>query len=195
MAPIDDPDESGRRSRAKSLSQRSLTSSPSPARMDRTDGSTHVITASALKEELNLVSATDENEVVFHLRGSLPHALFMDCTHDNEMPYQKRMPADYLSNAAVAAFASCAVGSVRGYDELTPYHLNVVTEGRKYSPPDPHAGITEAKRTLNQLHFLMGQKGYSEIHVHQENDFILVYRQNPMNHSGFLLVARTAFNG
>jgi len=65
----------------------------------------------------------------------------MDCTHDNETPYQKRTAEDTLSNAAVVCMTNCACGSVRGYDEIVPELLNVVTEKRKYRIPDMEDGI------------------------------------------------------
>jgi glycogen debranching enzyme len=66
-----------------------------------------------------------------------PHALLMDCTHDNETPMQRRTAQDTLSNAALVAMASCAVGSVMGYDYLVPKHLNVVSESRLYATLNP----------------------------------------------------------
>ncbi|CAG8499340.1 1617_t:CDS:10 [Racocetra fulgida] len=66
------------------------------------------------------------------LVGSNPHALFMDCTHDNETPHQKRTAEDSLSNGALVAMSSCAVGSVKGYDEIYPMTVDLVNETRPY---------------------------------------------------------------
>ncbi|OBZ85799.1 Glycogen debranching enzyme, partial [Choanephora cucurbitarum] len=128
--------------------------------------------------------------------GSMPRALFMDCTHDNETPLQKRTPQDALPNAAVVAFSDCAVGSVKGYDETYPRLLDIVNEKRKYNP-EPHreAGLVEAKHKLLNLHIKMCLEGYHEVHVHQENDFLLVHRQHPGSHDGYLMISRTAFPG
>jgi glycogen debranching enzyme len=41
----------------------------------------------------------------------------------------------------------------------------------------------------------MAAKGFTEIHVHQENDYISVHRINPITQDGYLLIARTAFRG
>jgi glycogen debranching enzyme len=84
---------------------------------------------------------SDNEEVVVDVRGSAPHALFMDCTHDNETPHQKRTAEDTLPNAALVAMSNCAIGSVKGYDEVVPELLNVVTETRKYRLPEPYEGI------------------------------------------------------
>lgn len=94
----------------------------------------------------------------------------MDCTHDNETPMQKRIAEDTLANAALVCMSVSAAGSVYGYDQLVPKHLNVVKEKRHYAIPGYHGkqGITPVKRYLQSLHFLMGQQGYTEIHVHQE---------------------------
>ena len=80
-------------------------------------------------------------DVVVSIRGSTPHALFMDCTHDNETPHQKRTAEDTLPNAAIVAMTCCAVGSVKGYDELVPTLLDVVHERRKYRVPSWNEGI------------------------------------------------------
>ncbi|CAO3625433.1 unnamed protein product [Cunninghamella echinulata] len=126
-------------------------------------------------------------------RGSLPRALFMDCTHDNETPLQKRLPQDALPNTAVVAFSDCATGSVKGYDELYPKLLDIVSEQRHYLPPDTSVGIVEVKHKLQKLHLDMALNGYREVHVHQENDYLLVHRQRPGSQDGYLLITRTAF--
>lgn len=50
---------------------------------------------------------------------------------------------DALSNAALVAAAACGIGSVRGYDELVPQTLNVVTEKRLYSIYDGNGKFTK----------------------------------------------------
>lgn len=205
---IEDPDESGRKTPLKSraLSRRRsnyFKNSISDKKDDmivapnisESNGSSnqrkqkHIVRSNQKLPEVN-----DNQEVVFRLEGSAPHALFMDCTHDNEMPNQKRTVEDTLSTAAIVSMTDSAVGSVKGYDELVPYHLNIVEENRKYEDPSKKRGITQAKRRMLHLHYLMGQKGYTEIYVHQEADFVTVSRQNPVTHHGYLLIARTAFH-
>ncbi|RKO90442.1 glucanotransferase domain of glycogen debranching enzyme-domain-containing protein, partial [Blyttiomyces helicus] len=139
-----------------------------------------------------------DEELIVNVQGSTPHALFMDCTHDNETPHQRRTAADTLPNAAVVAMANCAVGSVKGYDEIVPELLNVVTETRKYRVPAVEEGIIHGKpilsaSTLYGLHARMAREGYTEIHVNQEHDFISIHRVHPITHDGYLLIARTAF--
>ena len=82
-----------------------------------------------------------QEDLVIHVRGSPPHALFMDCTHDNETPHQKRTAEDTLPNAAIVAMSACAIGSTKGYDEIVPELLNVVTETRKYHNAESFEGI------------------------------------------------------
>ena len=59
-------------------------------------------------------------------------AILYDCTHDNETPSQKRQPQDALPNAAVVCMTNSSIASTRGYDELIPRQLSVVTERRLY---------------------------------------------------------------
>ncbi|OII76834.1 glycogen debranching protein [Cryptosporidium andersoni] len=59
-------------------------------------------------------------------------ALFFDCTHDNETPSEIRTPVDTLPTAALVASAACALGSTRGFDELVPHNISVVSERRLY---------------------------------------------------------------
>ncbi|KAG0299304.1 hypothetical protein BGZ98_010155, partial [Dissophora globulifera] len=129
------------------------------------------------------------------LSGSHPHALFMDCTHDNETPNQKRRAEDTLSNAGIVCMTSCAIGSVKGYDELYPSLLNLVTEKRHYKTyKDPmDVGICSVKATLNKLHTDLALQGYEEAHVHHENEYIIVHRQQPTTLKGYILIAHTSF--
>ncbi|KAF9301462.1 hypothetical protein BGZ74_006694 [Mortierella antarctica] len=129
------------------------------------------------------------------LTGSHPHALFMDCTHDNETPHQKRRAEDTLSNGALVCMTSCAIGSVKGYDELYPTLLNLVTEKRHYiTYKDPMSvGITSVKAQLNRLHTLLALEGFDEAHVHHENEYIIVHRQQPGTLKGYILIAHTSF--
>jgi len=87
------------------------------------------------------------------LQGSAPHALFYDLTHDNESPLHKHS----------------ATGSVKGFDEIYPKLLNIVSDNRKYEL-SATGGISKVKRLLNHLHTEMALEGYDEGHVHQEND-------------------------
>lgn len=79
------------------------------------------------------------------VKGSRPHALFMDCTHDNPTPMQKRTGQDTLSTAALVAMSVSAVGSVRGFDHLVPKLLDLVKEGRLYARDLPwHSGMCKS---------------------------------------------------
>ncbi|KAI9263123.1 glucanotransferase domain of glycogen debranching enzyme-domain-containing protein [Phascolomyces articulosus] len=126
--------------------------------------------------------------------ASPPRALFMDCTHDNQTPFQKRTAQDTLPNAALVAFSDCATGSVKGYDEIYPYLLDVVEEKRLYSTFLQHpVGIVDFKAQLQKLHLSMSLEGFTEVHVHHEGDYIMVHRQHPETHEGYLLIAHTSF--
>lgn len=124
------------------------------------------------------------------VRSSNIHALFMDCTHDNEPPAQKRTVEDTLPNAALVAMCACAVGSVMGYDEGYPKLLEIVTESRQYTFG---GGISKIKNILYDVHTQMGQDNAEEMHVHHEGQYITVHRINPRTGEGWFLIARTKF--
>lgn len=151
--------------------------------------------------------------VVTPLQGSNPHALFFDLTHDNESPMHKRTAEDALATGALVTFSACAVGSNNGFDDLYPKLLDIVGEKRKYQL-SREGGIRPVKRVLNHLHTEMMIGGYTEGHVHQENDvcqactlfaliseltftlqYIVISRVNPTTQKGYVLIAHTAFAG
>lgn len=138
-------------------------------------------------------------ELIKAVTASPVHALFMDCTHDNETPTQKRTPEDTLPNGALVGMCDCGIGSVMGYDEIYPKLLNLVTEPRAYSPPPPKLdektpGIGMVKSLFNRIHEEMGRDGFTEMHVHHEGEYITVHRVHPKTHKGYFLIAHTAYS-
>lgn len=148
-------------------------------------------------------SRINEPERVHRIRQSPIHALFTDCTHDNEVPAQKRDARDTLPNAALVDMCASAEGSVMGYDEIYPKHLDIVQETRTYvstnldksSKTRGQSGIGQTKKLLNQLHTLMGQQGFDETFIHHEGEYITVHRVHPLSRKGYFLAAHTAFPG
>ncbi|KAK8216749.1 bifunctional 4-alpha-glucanotransferase/amylo-alpha-1,6-glucosidase [Zalaria obscura] len=143
-------------------------------------------------------------EAVHKIRPSEVHALLMDCTHDNEMPAQRRDARDTLSNGALVAMCASAVGSVFGYDEVYPELIELVHEKRPYTSPYSNMstvhigagpGVGSIKRLLNQLHTIMGKDGYDETHIHHDGEYITVHRLHPKSRKGYFLIAHTAFPG
>ncbi|SPQ18522.1 52d3b593-4ab6-48fa-90fe-d7bacb49fd56 [Thermothielavioides terrestris] len=131
-------------------------------------------------------------------------ALFMDCTHDNEVPAQKRDARDTLPNAALVSMCATAIGSVMGYDEIYPRLVDLVRETRLYESEasrfpvtvgEGKGGISGVKKLLNQIHTLMGMDGYDETHIHHEQEYVTVHRVHPGSRKGYFLIAHTAFPG
>ncbi|KAL8851746.1 MAG: hypothetical protein Q9221_003356 [Calogaya cf. arnoldii] len=149
-------------------------------------------------------SLAETTETVHNIRESPVHALFMDCTHDNEVPAQKRDARDTLPNAALVNMCACATGSVMGYDEIYPKLIDLVSEPRLYqSSFSDHeviigagrGGIGRIKKLLNQIHTSMGRHGYDETFIHHEGEYITVHRMHPKTRKGYFTVAHTAFPG
>lgn len=142
-------------------------------------------------------TALPRPSIITPLQGSAPHAVFYDVTHDNESPAHKRTAEDALSTGALVTFTRAAIGSNKGFDDLYPKLLNLVTDTRMYSVTGPadEQGIGRVKRVLNHLHAEMMMGGYEEGHVHEEGQYIMFHRVHPTTHKGYLLVAHTAFPG
>jgi len=145
-----------------------------------------------------------QREIVRRIRQTPVHALFMDCTHDNEVPAQKRDARDTLPNAALVSMCASATGSVMGYDEIYPKLVDLVHETRLYTSPSStkhvevgggEGGIGGIKKLLNQIHTLMGKDGYDETHIHHEDEYITVHRVHPESRKGYFLIAHTAYQG
>lgn len=146
-------------------------------------------------------------ERIHRIRQTPVHALFMDCTHDNQVPAQKRDARDTLPNATLVDMCACATGSVMGYDEIYPSYVDIVQDKRLYF--SPYSGQTEKKiairtgpggiggikKLLNQIHTLMGIDGYHETHTHLEGEYITVHRVHPTSRKGFYAIAHTAYPG
>ncbi|KAI0898190.1 glycoside hydrolase family 13 protein [Annulohypoxylon nitens] len=144
-------------------------------------------------------------EVLRRIKPVTVQALFMDCTHDNEVPAQKRDARDTLPNAALVCMCASSTGSVMGYDEIYPKLVDLVNETRLYTSESSSSkevkigggkgGIGGVKKLLNEIHTLMGKDGYDETHIHHEEQYITVHRVHPESRKGYFLIAHTAYPG
>ncbi|KAI1779850.1 glycoside hydrolase family 13 protein [Hypoxylon cercidicola] len=151
------------------------------------------------------VNGHSTREVIRRVKSAPVQALFMDCTHDNEVPAQKRDARDTLPNAALVCMCASATGSVMGYDEIYPKLVDLVNETRLYTSESSSAreitigggkgGIGGIKKLLNQIHTIMGKDGYDETHIHHEDQYITVHRVHPESRKGYFLIAHTAYPG
>lgn len=125
-----------------------------------------------------------------------PHALLMDCTHDNETPNQKRTAEDTLPNAGLVSLCSSAVGSNFGYDEIFPELLNLVTESRTYDVHDS-PGIGKVKTLLNNIRQEINDLSVdiedSEAYIHYDGQYITFLRTDVKTGKGWYLIARMKF--
>jgi glycogen debranching enzyme len=92
----------------------------------------------------SLVSLAPE-ELKLKFKATPLPGLFYDCTHDNETPAHKRTAADALPGAAIVAFTNTAAASTRGYDELIPEQLSVVTERRLYKSAEDRPQVPKVR--------------------------------------------------
>ncbi|KAI0987877.1 hypothetical protein GJ496_006429 [Pomphorhynchus laevis] len=138
--------------------------------------------------------------------AGVAHAIFYDITHDNMCPITTHSIYDILPRMFLTNMACCSTGSSRGYDELVPHHISVVTEERLYAKftkdnktTDPstvngNSGIIAARRVANKLHESLREEGFTQIYVDQvTTDIIAITRHNPSTHHSIVLVARTSF--
>lgn len=119
-----------------------------------------------------------------------------DQTHDNRPLLATRTPQDTLATSALVAMCATPTGSVRGYDELLPFLVDVVHETRPFSAQCDAvaaAGIARAKRLFGALHAELAQRGFSEAYVESNGPAISIARMNPDTLETVTLVARCAF--
>lgn len=151
----------------------------------------------ASKEPHHDIDSSSEVEITKILRAHAPHALFMDCSHDNETPAQKRTIEDTLPNAALVAFCSSGIGSVFGYDECYPELLNVVNEKRTYKYDGN--GIGDIKKKLHAIRQSLSEESEDpsndqEMYIHHDDQYITIQRYNSRTGKGWFLIARTKFS-
>lgn len=141
--------------------------------------------------------SNSELEIPKLLTTQAPHALFMDCSHDNQTPALIRTVEDTLPTAALVAFCSSAVGTNFGYDETYPKLLDVVSETRTYGYDYDH-GIAKAKLKLNAIRkslALESEDAFNdqEMYIHHEGQYITIQRYNTITGEGWFLIARSKF--
>ena len=64
--------------------------------------------------------------------------------------------------------SACAIGYSRGYDELVPQHIHVVSESRPYagwSQVSGDGGMVRMRRELSGLHTRLAREGFTEVFV------------------------------
>ncbi|KAM7539070.1 hypothetical protein Aperf_G00000049145 [Anoplocephala perfoliata] len=132
------------------------------------------------------------------LLPTVAHALFYDQTHDNPPPALKRTVFDYLPSAALVAMAACSTASTRGYDELVPYQISVVSEERLYAVWDKDigtaTGMIRAKAALNRLHKWLATNNFSETFVDQvDTNVIAVTRFSADTAESVVMVSHSCF--
>lgn len=127
--------------------------------------------------------------------GKAMPALLMDCTHDNQMPAEKRNVVDTLPSAALVQITRSAVGSVFGYDLLYPHHIDLVQDKRLYKTPDANAvGIEPIRKALNELSERAAKDGYEEFYAHQYDGILSVKRTNPETLQSIYVIGHTCFD-
>jgi len=149
-------------------------------------------------------------------------AILFDQTHDDASPLERRTYVDPLPSAAVVSAASSAVGSNRGYDELVPRTISVISETRLYRRWRPDSeqtivnraeatmksdctstcldvdldtGLIGVKRALNALHAQLAEEGFDEVGSEMlDDDTVMVTRRCASRQRAVVTIAHTAFH-
>ncbi|XP_030351608.1 glycogen debranching enzyme isoform X2 [Strigops habroptila] len=134
------------------------------------------------------------------------HGVRLDNCHSTPIHVAEHRSAyDALPSAMIVSMACCATGSTKGYDELVPHQISVVSEERFYAKWNPAAhlasgevnfqtGILAGRLAMNRLHQELGAKGFNQVYVDQvDEDIVAVTRHCPNTHQSVVAVSRTAF--
>eukprot|EP00040_Diaphanoeca_grandis_P022413 m.120406 g.120406 ORF g.120406 m.120406 type:complete len:1491 (+) comp28801_c0_seq1:247-4719(+) len=128
-----------------------------------------------------------------------PRALFMDCSHDNELISDKYTHHATIPIIALVSMAACSIGSNRGVDEMLTSKVKVVDETRRYrnhaldgkgsnASLMPTEGIINARKHFNRLHATL--LDFSEIYIDLISKHIFtVTRHCPRTHKSYLMIA------
>ena len=121
--------------------------------------------ASSVSEGLPIGSFFQHNRT--ELKKTKPYSWFYDQTHDNPCQIERRSVEDILPRSSIVTFSNCSIGSNRGYDELVPYHIDVVHETRLYPKwniqTNSNTGIVSLRKSLNELHVYLVQQGFNQV--------------------------------
>eukprot|EP01091_Cochliopodium_minus_P012931 TRINITY_DN4039_c0_g1_i1.p1 TRINITY_DN4039_c0_g1~~TRINITY_DN4039_c0_g1_i1.p1 ORF type:complete len:1528 (+),score=372.55 TRINITY_DN4039_c0_g1_i1:37-4584(+) len=122
--------------------------------------------------------------------------IFFDCTHDNEVPNQKRTARDTLPNSIITSMACTSIGSAKSYDLVLPEQLNVVFENRIYPSQDElkYDGMQKPKSVIYGLHDKMFKDNYKELSVYGHHDIVIATRSNPFTHSSIIAICHKEFS-
>ncbi|KAL0228238.1 hypothetical protein RCL1_004381 [Eukaryota sp. TZLM3-RCL] len=137
------------------------------------------------------VGSICKTPLVHRRMGNLLSILY-DSTHDNEPPAIIRTPQDALSTLALVSGVPCPIGTVRGYDDLTPHRVCVVEETRKYAT-NP-ATLSPIRSFFSTLRLKLIRDNFSEFHVStHDSGTIVIHRHCSKTLSSIFIIARTAF--
>lgn len=128
------------------------------------------------------------------LQPGIADAILFDQTHDNPAMIEVRCVHDAAAVMALISMANCAIGSVRGYDELVPHQVDVVKENRLYQENlDMQSALYPLRRFCNGT-LQRELEGCSEIFVDQvTDDIIAITRHNPIDGKSIIMVTRTVY--
>ncbi|OAF68493.1 hypothetical protein A3Q56_03738 [Intoshia linei] len=134
-------------------------------------------------------------------RESKARALLADQTHDNQPIIDKYNLRQFLPMMAVVSMVNNSICSNRGFDELVPYHIDVVTEKNMYQDcyylSDQVLDLIKLRKIFNDFHMDISRKEtfYNEIYTDEFSENIIsIKRYDTTRHSSLVLLAHMDFS-